>query len=549
VRLESTGAVRIAALRVRCAEASPERAALDITAVLDADGAATVELCTTVGDAVTGKQRRAEHRLAEGQNVVSWKAYVDEPRLWWPRALGDAALVDVAVEVTRMDDAQPSHRRAVTTGLRAVRLRRWVLEVNGERLFVKGANHGPTRQALAEAEPGEIERDVVLAQEAGLDLLRIHAHITRPELYDAADRLGLLLWQDLPLQWTYYRGIRGQAVTQAAQAVDLLAHHPSVALWCAHDEPVAVDKAPGLSAAKVLRLAGELVLPTWNKTVLDSSVKRALEKADGTRPVVAHSGVVPHPGSGDSHLWFGWYHGDERRFPAALRALPVLARWVGAFGAQAVPSGRPAFMEPQRWPDLDWDHLARTHNLQKECFDRYVPPDAFSTFEAWRDATQAYQCTVLRHHVEALRRLKYRPTGGFCQFCLADSHPAVTWSVLDHERVPKAGFEALRAACAPVIVTADRPAEAYAPGATVALDVHVVSDLRTPVTGCRVSAVMAWPGGEQRWAWAGDVPRDAVQRIGRIAFQVPDAPGPLTLRLSLESTTAQAENVYESQIR
>ena len=62
----------------------------------------------------------------------------------------------------------------------------------------------------------------------------------------------------------------------------------------------------------------------------------------------------------------------------------------------------------------------------------------------------------MRRHIEALRRIKYRPTGGFAQFCFADGHPAVTWSVLGHDRAPKAAYDALREACRPVIVVADR---------------------------------------------------------------------------------------------
>src|SRR5205085_5388461 len=64
--------------------------------------------------------------------------------------------------------------------------------VNGERLFLKGTNQGPTRQALAEATGDEIAADVRLARETGLDLLRVHAHVSRPELYDAADAAGVL---------------------------------------------------------------------------------------------------------------------------------------------------------------------------------------------------------------------------------------------------------------------------------------------------------------------------------------------------------------------
>ena len=108
--------------------------------------------------------------------------------------------------------------------------------------------------AIADATPEEIARDVELACDAGLDLLRIHAHITRPELYDAADEAGLLLWQDLPLQRGYARGIRKQAVQQATAAVDLLGHHPSIAIWCGHNEPMAIDSDPARRGdPKVLR--------------------------------------------------------------------------------------------------------------------------------------------------------------------------------------------------------------------------------------------------------------------------------------------------------
>jgi len=155
---------------------------------------------------------------------------------------------------------------------------------------------------------------------------------------------------------------------------------------------------------------------------------------------------------------------------------------------------------------------------------------------------------VVRFHIETLRRLKYRPSGGFAQFAFADSYPAVTWSVLDHLRVPKAGYQALAAACAPVVVVADRPAAAYAPGASIALDVHVVSDLRTPVNGGQVTARLTWPGGEHRWTWAGEVPADSCVRVGTVQAVAPDAPGPLALELAFESADVKVVNAYVSSI-
>jgi beta-mannosidase len=206
---------------------------------------------------------------------------------------------------------------------------------------------------------------------------------------------------------------------------------------------------------------------------------------------------------------------------------------VSEFGAQAVPT-EAGFCEPERWPDLDWERLAHTHALQKPIFDRFVPPADFATFAAWQEATQAYQATVIRRQVEALRRIKYRPTGGFAQFCFADGHPAVTWSVLGHDRAPKAGYEALRAACAPVIVVADRLPEMVAPGSSLALDVHVVSDLRHAIGGAVVTAELRWIGGERAWRWQGDIAADSCVLVGTARLVVPDVVGPISL--SLECT-------------
>jgi beta-mannosidase len=467
--------------------------------------------------------------------------------------MGDQPLHDAVVEV--LVDERPSHRRSVRTGLRRVDLHRWICSINGERLFLKGANHGPTRMALAEATPEELARDVRLAKETGLDLLRVHAHITRRELYDAADELGVLLWQDLPLQWGYARGTRKQGMRQARYAVHVLGHHPSVAIWCGHNEPMALDIGPGLdmSNQEMAAVGGKVLLaqqlPTWNKTILDRSIKRALEQADGTRPVIAHSGVLPHlpqlDGT-DSHLYFGWYHGDERDLPRFAATMPRMVRFVTEFGAQAVPEDA-SFCEPERWPALDWARLGHRHALQKRIFDRYVPPAEFSTFDAWRTATQQYQATVIKHHIETLRRLKYRPAGGFAQFCFADGTPAVTWSVLGHDRQPKLGYAALAAACEPVIVVADRLPASVHPGDALALDVHVVSDRREALVGCAITAVLRWDGGEETWRWGGDVPADDCVRVGTAPIVVPDALGPLTFSLTLDGPV-HTSNSYETTI-
>ena len=571
VRVNVSGPVQMSGLRLTCLEADAKSAVIELSAVLDSLDAVTVTLRTearragTFDGETTVPVALAEVRqpLAVGANRVKWRLVVDEPDLWWPLGLGGQPLYDVSVAVELAGETACS--RGLRTGLRQVQAENLVWSVNGERVFLKGANLAPTRRDIGNASPQDVARDVSLAAEAGLNLLRVHAHIARPELYDAADELGVLLWQDMPLH-RGYTGVRRQAVRQVAAAVDLLGHHPSIVVWCGHDEPysheLAAGRAPG--PTRVLRSAVAQALPGWNKSVLDTSIKRALERADATRPVLAHSGMLPHPAWGtDSHLYFGWYHGSWDDLPRAMAAWPAAGRFVGELGAQAVPCTSD-FMEPERWPNLDWDRLATHYCMQKSIFDDLVPPSDYASFEEWRDASQTYQARLVSFQVESLRRLRFRPTGGFAVFLLNDSQPAVSWSLLDHERVPKAAYQALRQACAPVLVAADWPAPSYRPGATMSLDVHVVNDLLEELEGAVVEARLAWPGGGRKWLFGGNVPANSVSFVGTLTARLPQlasleadtggnsaeaAPWPLELNLELRwghPVEREASNHYES---
>ena len=536
VRLEQSGPVRIRHSRVRCGDVRDEGAVVSLRAVLDTTEARTVDLLTTItprGDYGSPITVRRSQPLAAGENRVEWAVTVPEPERWWPRALGQPSMYDVHIAV-HTDNGALSDEQTRSLGLRTVQVRNWIWSINGERLFLKGANQGPNRMALAEAGAGDLAADVSLAVDAGLDFLRLRAHVSRPEIYDAADQAGLLIWQDLPLQAGYSRTVRRQARRQAREAVDVLAHHPSVFVWCGHNEP----DPP--------RVAAQL-LPSWNRTLLDRAIKSVLETEDGSRPVIAHSGVLPHlpqlDGT-DSHLWLGWHHGDERDLPAFLARWPRLARFVSEFGAQAVPP-TDDFVDPGSWPDLDWDSLARHHGLQTDSFNRYVPPDRFDTYADWKEATGAYQSRVVRYHIETLRRLKYLPTGGFALFSFADGAPSVSASVLDHRRRPKPAFEALQAACQPVIVVADRPPEHVHPGDRLVLDIHAVSDARISFDDIAVRVDLSYgPEPQQAWTFRGDLPADSCVRVGTIVVDVPHIAEPLVLDLRLSGPALDITNRY-----
>ena len=380
----------------------------------------------------------------------------------------------------------------------------------------------------------------------------MHGHVAHPAVYDAADELGILLLQDFPLVWGHAQAVRDRAVRQARAAVDELGHHPSIVQWNAHDDPVgATPPLPSRhgSGTRLRRLAAQQ-RPGWNKTVLDRWVKRAFERADPTRLVVPHSGVLPHfpllDGT-DSHLWVGWRHGEIGDLVRIARSVPRVVRFVSEFGAQSVPDDTP-YIDPADWPHLDWDHLEQHHGLDRFLIEERVPPVGHATFDDWRRATQEYQADLLQHHIEVLRRLKYRPTGGFCLFSWNDPAPLVSCSVLDHERRPKPAFDAVRRACRDVIVVTDRLAPSLDVGARLVLDVHVVSDRRIPVGPAVVDVVATWTGGRRRWRFGGEIPADDCLRAGRVELDVPDAPGRFVIELSVTAPGVSADNRDETTI-
>lgn len=509
VRLLDTGPVRLARTAVLCTEATVERGRLLLDLDLDAGEEVGTErqvrLTAHVHGSGVEEHATRDATVVAGSNRIPWTVQVESPPLWWPKRLGDQPLVDVdiAVEI----DGAVSDTRSRRTAFREISVENWTFTVNGRRIFVMGSNQGPTRMQIGETHDDEFRHDIELAQEANLDLLRVHAHVTLPGFYDAADEAGLLVWQDFPLQWGYARGLRREATRQARAMVEQLGHHPSIALWCAHNEPLAVDANPGeaIDAVTGVRILGSMALPTWNKDVLDRSVARALHRADSSRFVDRHSGIVPGPTSGgtDTHWYFGWYHGEMGQLARMLTAWPRTARFISEYGAQAVPADA-SFMEPARWPDLDWDRLFERHALQKRNFDRYVPPDDYATFDDWRDATQEYQAALIQLQTEDIRRIRHRPAGGFCHFCFADGHPSVTWSVLDHARRPKKGYGALRDACRPLLPVLDPRTGA----------VHVVHEGDEPLVGAVVEARV----GRSHRRWQGDIASDDVTFVGRIAI-------------------------------
>ena len=337
---------------------------------------------TTVGGA---RPRSTDQPLAAGENQVEWTVTVDRARGCGGRARSatprsttctSACVLGADEAAARRDERAPPHRaapgRACATG-----------SLGQRRAAVpQGRQPGPDPDGPRRGHrPRSCAATSSWPCEAGLDLLRVHAHVTRPELYDAADEAGLLLWQDMPLQWGYARGIRKQAVRQAREAVDLLGHHPSIAHVVRpqradgdRHRPVDVGRSEALRrmALQGGRRPGAARPGTGPSSTARSSGRSRRPTAPGRS--IAHSGVLPHPpqlDGTDTPPLLRLVPRRRARLPGLPpRRCPRLARFVTEFGAQAVPDHAPTSASPSAGPTSTGSGSAAPTRCRRALFDR-----------------------------------------------------------------------------------------------------------------------------------------------------------------------------------
>jgi beta-mannosidase len=410
-----------------------------------------------------------------GTHRVDHAIQIRDPTLWWPRELGRQHRYTVRA---KFDE----ETRTATTGFCSSSFEDGQFLINGEPLNVRGVN-------LLTASPDDVDR----ALGVNANLVRAHAQVLPPAVYEACDEQGLLVWQDLPLTGPgSFDTERGETLASALSGY--CRSHPSITAVGVHDDPSDAF-ADGLGSGLVDRL--RLQWRAWRSSYDAGPAETVAEAVSLDSPVFP---VVGGPGIGDQvgAYYPGWDYGEPADIDSLLDRYPVdvVAEYgAGSFGGDG--SDDPGEFDPRR---------ANLAGFDSSKHRRHVDDGA--------EASQSYQAGLLQTITETLRRTE---TGAIA-FALTDTDDA-GMGVYDRTGEPKASKAALKRAFAPLQAFLVDPMQSRS-------EVVVVND-----TPSDYAPTLDWTAGGEEGSLDLDVDAHAQWRGGPIALPTDADAATLTLRI------------------
>jgi len=376
------------------------------------------------------------------QLMVSTSLAVQRPRLWWPNGLGQQPLYEITVTLRDADHVIDT--LTFRSAIRSVKLlqetdaegRSFVLQVNGVKVFAKGANWIPADNLLPRLTREDYYAHIRLARESNMNMLRIWGGgiYEDPAFYEACDELGIMVWQDFMYACAQYPDeldwFQGLAREEARQVLLALRNHPSIVLWCGNNENNwGFDEWWHNGVPKYL-----------GNTIYREILPQLCDAYDPSRPYWVSSpygDTKPNAMSdGDRHSWNVWSSWQD--YDGYLQDT---GRFISEFGFQAMPTWRTvlSYTAPEDRRILSpviVGHnkmVAGTERLMRFMVGRVGLPKDLHSFV---HLSQFVQAEAIKTGVEHWRLRQFMTSGAlFWQF--NDCWPVASWSCLDYYRRKK----------------------------------------------------------------------------------------------------------------
>lgn len=371
------------------------------------------------------------------------EALIEAPQLWWPNGYGAQPLYTVRVELRRSDSVLDVWER--TIGLRTVTVctdadewgNQFAFVVNGQKIFAMGANYIPEDNLLGHLSEERSERLIRDCARANFNCIRIWGGGYYPEdyVYDACDRYGILVWQDLMFACNVYDlndEFEANILAETADNVKRIRHHACLGLWCGNNEMEWGWRDWG-------RLEGhrpkykadytkifEMLLPRLVKQVDDQTYYWLSSPSSG--------GSFDDPNDfnrGDNHYWEVWH--SNKPF---TEYRDFYFRFCSEFGFQSFPGKK----------TLDSFSLPEDQNIFSEVMESHQKNGLANTkifsyisgyykypkdMESIAYISQILQLKAIQYGVEHWRRNWGRCMGSI-YWQLNDCWPVASWASIDY---------------------------------------------------------------------------------------------------------------------
>jgi hypothetical protein len=440
---------------------------------------------------------------------------------------------------------------AATFGFRTISSRDGQLFFNGEPLYLRAALDQDYYPDTICTTPSVafLEDQFRKAKELGLNCLRLHIKAPDPIYYEVADRMGLLIWSELPNMGQLTERSRDRKHHTLRGIVDRDGNHPCIICWTIINENWGVDLVHDAEHRAWLKQTY-----VWLKTY------------DPGRLVVDNSPLAPsfHVQTDIADFHFYAAFPDSRRdwdnFIESLAARPL---WLFSEQGDAVQTGEEPLMcsefgnwglpNPAALKDLsgaepwwfetghDWgDGVMYAHGIENRFAD-WSLARVFGTLEGFVEAAQWQQFRALKYEIEVMRAKK--ELAGYVITAFTDAH----WEcngLLDMQRNPRVFHSLMHTINADTVIIARWERLTFWCGEIAEFELHVAqgagSELRNTTVAITLENTTFMP--------VPDLPAGTVIALGKVSVPIPELKQSGTRRVQLELRTADGELIASNYL-
>ncbi|KZN22589.1 hypothetical protein A4G99_19180 [Haladaptatus sp. R4] len=438
-----------------------------------------------------GNEAVAESTCDLSSGSGSYTVNLPDPEYWTPE---NPVIYDVSVSLYIAGLSVDEY--CDYFGMRSISHDGDQLYLNEEPLYIRGAldqayypdtHYRPLEEDIFESE-------IRMAKEMGFNLLRKHIKPAHPDFIEAADRQGILVWEEPANPTVYTERSKREVREQLEELVDRDYNSPSVIIWSIYNEEWGI----GLDQIDHSDHSSRL----WNseeKQTYLTDLFYDIKDLDPTRLVCDNSGWA-HVAT-DLNDYHEYYVSPDRAVEwgesldeiaqnpgdnfatenISADEAPMLISEFGTWGLCDIERLRDHYEGDPPWFSHEFldDPLKRGEGLDKR-YESTLLPDVFNGYDELASVWQQRQWDSIKDVIEQMRT--HDRIVGYCITEFSD----IEWEfngMLDYFREPKSFVDELPKVNGEVITSIDPDSHVVEPGETITVDIDIVNDSNEHLSG------------------------------------------------------------------